>query len=49
MRIDRLAAQNGCARIASDGVTAVCSVPSIDSEHAIKLCNFAIELEALIK
>ncbi|PAV85112.1 hypothetical protein WR25_04528 [Diploscapter pachys] len=48
MRIDRLTAQNGCVRIASDGVTAVCSVPSIDSEHAIKLCNFAIELEALI-
>ncbi|CAB3401723.1 unnamed protein product [Caenorhabditis bovis] len=47
-RIDRLAAVNGCTRIASEGITVVCSIPGIDSQHAAKLCRFGLELETLI-
>ncbi|CAO4370217.1 unnamed protein product [Caenorhabditis nigoni] len=47
-RIERLAAANGCTRVASEGITAVCSIPGIDSQHAAKLCRFAMELETLI-
>ena len=47
-RIERLAAANGCTRVASEGITAVCSIPGIDSQHATKLCRFAMELETLI-
>ncbi|CAI2347971.1 unnamed protein product [Caenorhabditis sp. 36 PRJEB53466] len=47
-RIERLAAANGCTRVASEGITAVCSIPGIDSQHATKLCRFAVELETLV-
>ncbi|CAD6198300.1 unnamed protein product [Caenorhabditis auriculariae] len=49
VRIDRLIAANGCVRVASEGITAICSVPGIDSQHAVKLCRFALELEALVR
>ncbi|CAI5445228.1 unnamed protein product [Caenorhabditis angaria] len=47
-RIDRLAAQNGCTRVASEGITVISSMPAIDSQHAARLCRFSLELETLI-
>lgn len=48
-RINRIAQRHGVTLILSEGITAVSSIPGIDSEHATKLCNFALELEALIE
>ncbi|CAI4231091.1 unnamed protein product [Auanema sp. JU1783] len=48
-RINRLAELYGCTRIISEGITVVSSIPNKLCDHPIKVCQFALDLEALIR
>nr|CDJ86853.1 Adenylyl cyclase class-3 4 guanylyl cyclase domain containing protein [Haemonchus contortus] len=47
-RIDRLCDINGCTKVASEGITVVSSIPTIDPCHALNVVRFATQLEALV-
>ncbi|KAK6039693.1 adenylate/guanylate cyclase catalytic domain protein [Cooperia oncophora] len=48
LRIDRLCDLNGCTKVASEGITVVSSIPTLDPHHAMNVVQFASQLEALV-
>ncbi|WKY01120.1 hypothetical protein Q1695_015265 [Nippostrongylus brasiliensis] len=47
-RIDRLCDLNSCTKVASEGITVISSIPSVDNYHALNVVRFALQLEALV-